>query len=299
MSIRAIWNSFKEGLKGMIRHPLVMIASVSTILLMLIILSAFAVFSADSRYIMDNIKKRPPIEAFMKIGATNEDVHPIIEYLEKNKGDKIEKYEVLPPEDYYNEFLNTLAEDANILEGFDYNSYIPYIIRMQLVDPGMMSEVERDLNQFEGIDRIRRESKVMEMLSQITKYVNLGTMGAFVVLMAIALFVISNMVRISVYARSEEISIMKYIGAPIAYIRLPYILEGAITGIISAVCAWGVVYVLYDKFFQSYQTGEMNGIFSILPVSSLSSMIFVVCTVTGVLIGAVGSAISVRKYVQV
>ena len=299
MSIRALWNSVKEGLQGILRHPLVLVASVTTILLMLMIISVFTIFSANSRYIMDNIKKQPPIEVYMKIGVSQEEVDIVNEYLQDQMSVTVFSYDFLTPERYYSEFQQTLGENSDVLEGLDYNTFVPYMFRLQLVDPSMVEQVVFDLQGFQGVNRILHEARVMSLLSSITRYVHWGTAGAFAILMIISLFVISNMVRISVYARSEEISIMKYIGATPGYIRLPYILEGVITGLISAACAWGVVYFLYGKLYEGFQSGMGDTIFTLLSAGSLSGMIFVVCVVTGVLIGAFGSAISVRKYIQV
>lgn len=299
MSLRAFWNSLKEGIKGMIRHPLVMIASITTILLMLIIVSVFVIFSADSRFIMENIKKRPPVEVYLKLGATQDDVTPLIDYLDSQRGTLVEEYEVFTPEMYFQEFITGLGENSGVLDDFDYNLYVHYVIRIRLVDPSMLEEVELSLNSFPVIERIRKEAQVMMTLSRITRYVNMGTIIAFAILMIISLFIISNMVRISVYARSEEISIMKYVGATSGYIRLPYILEGVVTGLISAVCAWGVANFMYSRFYETVQQANLGGVFVILPPAALSGMVLVVCTVTGVLVGAFGSAISVRRYVQV
>ena len=72
MSIRAFWNSLKEGIQGIIRHPLVTVASISTILLMLLLMSVFFIFSANARFIMKKVGQQPPIEVYMKLGCTQE-----------------------------------------------------------------------------------------------------------------------------------------------------------------------------------------------------------------------------------
>ena len=299
MSLRAFRNSLKEGIHGMIRHPLVMIASVTTILLMLLIISVFTIFSANSRYIMDNIKKQPPLEVYLRLGVTQDEVDPVLDYLQNNP-DKIFSYKMASPEESYLEFQEALGEDSDILEGLDFNNFVPYMVRIQLVDPGFAEEVRFTLAGFQAVRKINMEVKVMETLARVTRWVNIGTMVAFAVLLMIALFVISNMVRLSVYARSEEIAIMKYVGASSMYIRLPYVLEGIITGLISAACAWGIVYFLYEWVYEAFNKSSMtNGVFSLLSLSSLSSMVILVCALTGILIGAFGSAVSVRKYVQV
>ena len=299
MRSRTILNSGKEGLLGIFRHPLVMVASVTTILLMLLIISTFTIFSANVRFIMDNVKKQPPIEVSLKIGVTQEEADPILEYLDNNLNTLIYDYSMESPEQTFEYFRSELGEKSKILEGFDYNSYLPYKIRIQLVDPSTADEVVMRVSAFPGAGKIQREEDVMRALETWTRYVNVGSVIAFVVLLIVSVFVISNMVRMSVYARSEEISIMKYVGANSFYIRLPYVMEGVITGLISAICAWGLAHIAYDRLLEAIPSARGSGTFVLLPVNALSGAILLVCILTGVLIGAFGSGVSVRKYVQV
>ena len=309
MKPRTVLNSVKEGLLGIFRHPLVMIASVTTILLMLLIISVFTIFSANVRAIMDTVKKEPPIEVSLEVGITPEMAAPIIEYIQENTGTDddpklIYRHIMEAPDQIFENYKNALGEKSTVLDSLDdtYSQFIPYKIKLQLVDPAMADEVVMRLEAFQGVSKIQREENVMNILDKTTRFVNLASAIAFIVLLSISVFVISNMVRMSVYSRAEEISIMKYVGATSFYIRLPYVMEGIITGVISAVCAWALSYVFYDKiveYFTESQLQQLGDIFKLLPVGALSGMILIVCLLTGVLIGAFGSGVSVRKYVQV
>ena len=85
MSMRAFFNSVREGFQGMLRHPLVTLASVSTILLMLLLMSFFIVFSADARFIMKNVGQQPPIEVYMMLNGTEEERTAVTDYLAGDK----------------------------------------------------------------------------------------------------------------------------------------------------------------------------------------------------------------------
>ena len=308
MRPRTILNSAKEGFLGIFRHPLVMIASVTTILLMLLIISLFTIFSANARAIMDTVKKEPPIEVSLAVGITPEMAAPIIEFIIDNTGTTEEpkliyRHVMETPDQIFENYKSALGEQSRVLDGFDetYSQFIPYKIRLQLVDPAKADEIVMQLESFQGVAKIQREEGVMNILDKLTRVVNLASAVAFIVLLMVSVFVISNMVRMSVYARAEEISIMKYVGATSFYIRLPYVMEGVITGVISAVCAWGFTHILYNEVVDYFSASQplLGDIFTLLPVSALSGIILLVCMLTGVLIGAFGSGVSVRKYVQV
>ncbi len=299
MSLRAFWNSLKEGIQGIIRHPLVTVASISTILLMLLLMSVFFIFSANARFIMKKVGQQPPIEVYMKLGCTQEQLDMLVSYMENNP-QMIKEYHGLSPEQNYNRFRKELGDSASILDDFDYNTYLPYTVTVQLTDPSYADEVAMRIQGIPGIEKVMQESNVMKFLTRATRTVNVATVIAFTVLLLIALFIISNMVRISVYSRSAEIAIMKFVGATNGYIRLPYVVEGALVGMVSALCAWGITHFAYSELYKRAMKDVVStSIYAILPMKSLSVSVLVLCLACGVIIGSVGSGIAVRKYVKV
>ena len=298
MSIRAFWNSLKEGVQGIVRHPLVTIASVSTILLMLLLMAVFFIFSANARYLMKKVGQQPPIEVYMKLGCTQEQMDMLVDYLQGNP--QIKGYQGLSPEQNYERFRKDLGDSASILDDFDYNTYLPYTVTVQLTDPAYADEVVMRLKAIPGIEKVMQESHVMKFLTSATKTVNVATVVSFIVLFVISLFIISNMVRISVYSRATEIAIMKFVGATNGYIRLPYVVEGALVGMVSALCAWGITHAAYSAIYKrAMRNVDPSSIYSILTMRSLSLSVLILCLASGVIIGSIGCGIAVRKYVKV
>ncbi|MBP5654997.1 MAG: permease-like cell division protein FtsX [Clostridiales bacterium] len=298
MSIRAFFNSVREGFRGIIRHPLVTVASVTTILLMLIIMSVFVIFSLNARNMMNKLSQRPPIEVYMKLQCTEEQRNTVNEVL---KGDeRILSYSMSTPEENYYSYKENLGDSASVLDDFDYNSFLPYTFNIRLVDPADADDVCNLVGMYDGVYRVAQESRVMQFLTNASNVVRITTVVAFIVLFVISLFIISNMVRISVYSRSVEIEIMKFIGATNNYIRLPYIIEGAIVGLISALCAWGITSIVYHQIYaNAMRQISTSSFYALLPTSRIIWAALAVAVIMGVLIGSVGSGISVRKYVKV
>ena len=298
MSIRAFWNSVREGFKGITRHPLVTIASITTILLMLIVMSAFFIFSANVRSVMRKLSQEPPIEVYMKLQVSEDELNATA--LAINSDPDIISYSVQSPEQNYYYFKNNLGSSASILDDFDYNMYLPYTFNVQISDPALAQDVVNRLNILPGVSKVSQESNVMHFLTRAKNIVNLATVVAFIVLFIIALFIISNMVRISVYSRASEIEIMKFVGATNAYIRLPYVIEGAMVGLISALCAWGISVLAYRTLFYEVMEGvDLNSFYALIPAGKVMWWVLIIASVIGILIGAIGSGISVRKYIKV
>ena len=298
MTARAFFNSIKEGVLGIVRHPLVTMASITTIMLMLIIMGAFYMFSVNARRIMTNLSQRPPIEVYMVLQCSEEDRDFVASKLSENPA--VIEYTMASPLDNYENFKSNLGSSSSILDDFDYNMYLPYTFSLRLSDPSLANEVCAEISTYNGVSKVAQESSVMTFLTRASRIVNITTAVSFAVLFVIALFIISNMVRISVYSRANEIEIMKFVGATNNYIRLPYITEGAIVGLFSALTSWAIVtlvyHQVYDKAMRSIEPGSF---YALATTKSIMWHELFILVVMGLIIGAVGSGISVRKYIKV
>ncbi len=298
MSARAFLNSVREGLRGFVRHPLVTIASVTTITLMLIIMSIFLMFSVNARNIMGKLKQKPPIDIYMKLNCTEEELNTAAARIKANPA--VIDYTVSTPEQNYNNFKANLGDSASILDDFDYNMYLPFTFSVRIADPSMANDVCAEFETYDGVNKVQQESKVMEFLSKASDIVNIATVASFAVLLIISMFIISNMVRISVYSRASEIEIMKFVGATNNYIRLPYIIEGAVVGLISALISWGLTMIIYHSvYLKTMNAVNSTSFYALVPAGELMWHELFLLFILGALIGAVGSGISVRKYVRV
>ena len=298
MSIKTFFNSIKEGVSGIKRHPFVTLASITTILLMLIILSIFFVFSANARVIMKKLGQQPPIEVYMRLDVTEDQLAQTEQLIHEDT--RVIDCLRRSPEENYNNFKKNLGDSQSILDEFDYNMYLPYTFSVRISDPSYADDVVARLQTLPGVHKVSTESRVMDVLEKAGNYVNIGTAAMSILLFVIALFIISTMVRISVYSRANEIEIMKFVGATNAYIRLPYVIEGAIIGFISAVCAWAITVVAYKALYSTVMANvDPTSFYAILPTRAIVWYVLALALITGILIGGIGSGISVRKYIKV
>ena len=298
MSIKTFLNSIREGFSSIKRHPFVTIASITTILLMLMILGIFFIFSVNARMITKKLGQQAPIEVYMKLNVTEDELAQTEQLILADT--RIIESVKRSPEENYNNFKSNLGDSQSILDEFDYNMYLPYTFSVRISDPSLADDVVARLGTLPGVSKVSTESKVMDVLDRSERYVNIGTVATFVLLFVIALFIISTMVRISVYSRANEIEIMKFVGATNSYIRMPYIVEGALIGLISAICSWAVTMALYAAVYRQIMTNiDPTSFYAILPVRAVIWWVLVLALFTGILIGSIGSGISVRKYIKV
>ena len=119
-------------------------------------------------------------------------------------------------------------------------------------------------------------------------------------LLVVSIFIISNTIKLAVYSNKREIFIMRYIGATNSFIRTPFIVEGAIMGLVSALVSFLLISIAYVVIYaQTPKFGSSLGVFGFLPFSSLWYQILIVYVVLGLFIGIFGSMISIKKYLKV
>ena len=152
MSVKTFFNSIREGFSSLKRHPFVTVASITTILLMLIILSVFFVFSANARVIMKKLGQQPPIEVYMKLDVTDEQLAQTEQLIQEDTR-IIESVRRSPEENYYN-FKSNLGDSQSILDEFDYNMYLPYTFSVRISDPSLGDEVVARLQTLPGVSKV-------------------------------------------------------------------------------------------------------------------------------------------------
>lgn len=290
-------QSLKEGITNVIRHPLVTLASITTVALMLVLLGAFIIFSVNANEIATSVSQQPPIVLWVEYEATPQTVQDINAMLQTDAA--VKSFEMQTPEQNLADFKADLGTDAEVLNGFDA-TLLPYTFTVRLKDSSQSLAFKTKMEGVFGVRKVEYSQPVTEFLNNTRTAVNLATLIAFAVLCGITLFIISNMVRIAVFSRAEEIAIMKYVGATNRYIRIPYIIEGSIVGFAGAILANVIVILTYYLLLNGVLNNlETLSFLQLVPVSSLAKQVILINTVLGVFVGAGGSALSVRRHVRV
>ena len=230
--------------------------------------------------------------------ATDEQIAKLKEDLGKIEG--INTIEFVSKEEGYNTMKKRLGDNAKALDGFTPDFFeVSYIIT--LTDLSLNNQVYEAISKLDNVKEIQNKSSTIETLSSVGKAIRVVTFTIFAILILISLFIISNTIKLTVHARRKEISIMKYVGATNSFIRWPFIVEGIIIGIISALLTILIIYggytVVVTKILNVFNS--INVTVSLLTFADMYKIILVVYMVLGIGIGALGSSISMRKYLEV
>lgn len=297
MSISKIKYSFSEAKKNVLRNGLMSIASLFTIASCLVILGVFAIISMNVNSFTDKIEDQCEIQLYINAGTSAERVAQIGEEIKGVENVKevtlFTKEEMLA---YAKEDM--FGDDAELLSGFEDDNPFSDSYKIILDSIENTGATVSALEQIADVEKVVNKQDIVNMVLNLSKIVKRFSMAIMLILLIIAIVIISNTVRLTVFNRRKEINIMKYIGATDRFIKGPFLLEGMIIGFFGALVAFLVVFWGYFALLKyvsglSIGTIEFIGIWQVLPFIALIFIVF------GCMIGVIGSGISMRRYLHV
>lgn len=306
LKAKTVRGLFKEGFENIFKNRLVSVVAITTVFVSLII---FGIFYLGVNVINENINNmqgQVEIVAFLKDNLDESKIDEIkgkIEAIENiNSVKYISSEEGL--DEYKESFINDGDEEmAKILEesATDEKNPIPASFSITTIDPAKNAMVKEAVSSFQEIYRVNDGNVVTTFLNRINRYAKIIGSGLMIALTVVSMILISNSIKIAVFIRKKEISIIKYIGATNNYIRLPFIIEGFLIGTIGALLSGVVLTITYNIAKPSIiASGSelMNG-FTMPAIGSILVVLIPIMIVIGAGIGVIGSLVSIRKYLKV
>lgn len=299
MKFRSIKYFFSEAFSGVIRNRLMSIASIGTVAacIFMIVISYCALTNVD--YMLTQIEESIGISVFLEEDVNSDKVLEINDQLVNM--DHVESVSYISPEDALQEMKESWDAEE-ILAGFDEsNNPLTSSFEVSLDDIQYQSDVVSKIEQIEGVRKIRSSETETEFLVKISNFLRLFGSVLILALAAISVVIITNTVKLSVFTRRTEISIMKYVGATDWFIRWPFVIEGIITGLVGAAIPIIVAWPLYNKLIDVIyaQIPMIRSIVTFKFGIDIFSVLLPVSLAFGALLGVLGSNISLRKHLNV
>lgn len=300
MKIRTFRYMFKEGLINTYKNKLMSLASITAVIASLVIFGLFFLLLENIRYNANILNEQQEMKVFCDYELEEEKIKEIEKALKQIEN--IKDYRLITAREAFEEYKIELGENADILEGFDENTLLSASFIVTLNNPDLSRETEKQIMAIEGVRKVAYYQEVIDFISRLSKWINAVSWVLIFILLLISVFIISNTIRLTVFARRREISIMKYIGATDWFIRWPFIFEGVIIGLIGAIIAavltnygYGIIETKFNT--ELFEVG--SNYFSLVSKNDISLRLSLFYCLTGCTVGAVGSLISIRKYLSV
>ncbi|MBO4234968.1 MAG: permease-like cell division protein FtsX [Firmicutes bacterium] len=289
--------NLKQAFQQIGRNLGMSVASILAITAMMLILGIFFVTMVNINLFTEMIKSNyDEMEVFLEDEVTGNQTNLLMNTVKKIDGVRSAEYRT--KEEALSILKTRWGEKGYLLDSLG-NNPLPNSIVIEVDSLETADQVNAALQELEGIEDIRYYKETVDNLIKVSGFLQKAMLVLMAFLVIVSIIVVSNTIKLTVVARSREISIMKYIGATNWFIRGPFLLEGIIIGTISSLLAAGITYLLYSKLVDFAGKQIMLILSSpLVPAIYLAVNIVIIFLAIGVGIGGAGSVISMRKYLN-
>ena len=291
-SFKRLWSETKNSLR---RNKVMSLASVGTVTVALLILGFFMLFAANVEFLVADLESQVEITAYFGEEATTQEINDGTRAIAALPN--IEGVIFISREEALNLLKEQFCEDSELLEAVEGMNPLRHSLQIKLVDQEEIMSTAQEIEKITGITEVRYRSDVVERLLNLTRMIRTFGLAVAVLLVLMTAFMISNTIKLTVYARRKEIGIMKLVGATDWFIRWPFVLEGMILGLGGALVTVGLIFFGYPALVRN-----LSSTLPFLPLLNSNAFIQNICQIvlgSGMVIGALGSMISIRRYLQV
>lgn len=285
----------REGFRNVWVNKMMSIASVAVLMACLLIIGigAMAYFNINS--LLDIVEAQNIVMVYVSDEA--DDVKTSELRLSLENMDNIASCEFVPKEDAFQRQVELMGGDSALFEGFK-TSPLPDAFKVTVKDLSRFKETVSEIEKLDGVYNVRENSDLASKLVTVRRAVTIVSAGLVSMLFLVALFIISNTIRITMFSRKLEINIMKAVGATNSFIRWPFMVEGVLLGIISAGVSVLLLWGLYELIIYAFSSVITMLGFSFVPFLSYVWYIFGAFLAIGIITGGFGSMVSMNRYLK-
>lgn len=295
----------KEALRGFARNLSTTLGSIITIFLSLFVIGVFLVGAAVIENVVSSVESEVTITAYLSDDVSDSQVSSLTSEIKGIDGVSGVSY---VSKDQALENFRAMSSNPEIVDQLDGANPLPASLTIELSDPQMVESVAGQIVENSTFkkacdepsnpaDSLKYGQKTVERLFQLTSYVRYIGLALIVLLIFIAMVFINNTIRLAILARRKEIAIMRLVGASNGFIRGPFLMEGAMHAIIGSLLAIGSI-----ELIRRVALPKVQSALTFLPMDVTGqtyAFIYVGLLVAGLVIGLIGSAFAMRRYLKV
>lgn len=286
--IKEVYTSFK-------RNIWMTLASIFTVVLSLFILGFFSIVILNLNKMADTLESQVQISIYLKDDLSQEEIDETKETLSKIEG--LQDIKFTTREEAMEKFKERLGDQQFLLDALDDTNPLPDSFSLTVTSPQQVKTIADTVVALDSVESASYSQDIINHLFNLTHLIRLIGVALIILLTGAAIFIISNTIRLTVFARRKEIAIMKYVGATDWFIRWPFLLEGICLGFIGGGLATIFLYIVYNQVTQEIY--EAMAFFPLIPQHPFIDYISLAILVAGIIIGALGSTISLKRFLKV
>ena len=282
----------KEGFRNVWVNRLMSLASITVLMACLVIIGLGAMLFFNINALLDNIESQNVIMVYIQDQTSDDDINKMEDSI--SSMDNVQNVVFVSKEEAFKAQLEDMGSDAELLK--DMENPLPDAFKVAVKDMAYFNDTVTDLRSLNNVETVRENGDVADKLVNIRQAVTIVIAGMVALLFIVSLFIIANTIRITMFSRKLEISIMKAVGATNWFIRWPFMVEGVVIGIISSFVSFGVLAGLYQGVVYVFK--DLLALYTPIGFLQYAGYILLIFLAIGMFTGSVGSLISMGKYLK-
>ena len=285
----------KEGIRGIFLHGFMSFAAVLVTVACLVIVGSFSALVYNVNIMVEDLNKTNEVLAYVDSGLTDAEARSIGTRI--NQISNVFKADFKSREKALEEFVADHQEEAAFGGLIASDLRHRYVITLE--NNELMEETVSQLEAVPGIVKVTAAFEMAEGFLTLQNVLHIASIAVIGVLLVVSLLIISNTVKLALYDRKDEISIMKMVGATNGFIRLPFVVEGFTLGMVGAMIAFFIEWSMYNLLVNRLAEVDTLKLFSFVPFTELLLPMVATFIAAGLFVGIVGSWTSIRKFLDV
>ena len=295
MRINNIGYLLKEGIRGIFLHGFMSFAAICVTVACLLIVGSFSILAYNLDIMVEDLNQTSEILVYVDSSLSDAEARSIGTKI--NMLDNVFKSTFVSREEALKDFIADHDGDP-AFSGVQAED-LRHRFVVSLEDNTRMQETDEQLQDIPGVGGTSAAYELAEGFTTIQEVLHIVSVAVIAVLLLVSLLIISNIVKLAMYDRKNEIAIMKMVGATNGFIRLPFVVEGFTLGMIGAALAFSLEWVLYDAMVEKIAGVDSLQLFTFVPFQELLIPMVVVFAAAGMFVGFVGSWSSIRRFLDV
>ena len=295
MMLNKLGYLIKEGFKGIFIHSFMSFASVSIIVACLIVMGSFALLAINIDNMIDELEEDNQVIAYIDESLSEEEAETLSDAV--NSIPNVREATFMSRDEA---MVNYVAqyEDDSLFEDID-SSVFRHRYVVYLEDITLMEQTSLDLEEIDGIEDISAHFEIAEGFIKVRNVVSVISIVLVVMLMMVSVFIMTNTIKLATFGRREEIAIMKMVGATNSFIKLPFIVEGMVLGVLGAGIAFALQWGIYELVSNEVLTGIAGALVIVMPFTILMYPVLIVFLLIGFVVGTFGGVMAIKNYLNV
>ena len=292
--IRTFFRHLLESIKSLKRNGWMTIASLSAVTITLTLVGIFLGVILNATKLAEDIRKNVDVSVFVDIGTEQKDMDVLEQSLKELPN--VSEVHFSSRDDELKKIQDAMGDSWNLFEGDSNPLYNVYVV--SATDPEHTKEIAKQAGELPNVFKADYGGDSSDKIFALSAAVRTWGLGAAILLIFVAMFLISNTIRITILSRQREIQIMRLVGAKNGYIRWPFFLEGGWFGLLGSIVPIAIMYFGYHQVYLLANPALLRSNYSLIAPNQFLLQVCGVMALIGIVIGSLGSVISMRRFLK-